>query len=83
MSKELLERAKSEIQRLRRDNEILSARNDVVEVFATVLGMRGRGQALTVDIVWEIERYLDSIGVSPMPVTPEPVVPEPPMWREK
>lgn len=63
MNKYLLSNARSEILRLRHEVEILSARNDVVEVFATALGMRRGGQqGMCTDIAWEIGQELERIG---------------------
>lgn len=48
-----------EIERLRRENDVLRATNDVVQIFgAALLGRRNEGGCMSVDIVWELRRML-------------------------
>ncbi len=61
--KHLLIAASSEIQQLRRDNEILGAKVEVMELFGLVLrtqpnyGSRGASE----DIVWRMQRQIEEI----------------------
>lgn len=57
-NKELLARAKNEILSLRHQNEILSAKNEVINVFAEAMGMRRGGGTMHPDIVHEIDRAI-------------------------
>jgi len=58
--KHLLMQAKQEIESLRRHNEILAARNDVVEIFAMAVdpGRRHRSIGMGEDIAWRIAERL-------------------------
>lgn len=61
MTKHLLLEAKAEIERLRRQNEILHAKVSTMELFATVLHTDPRypSEAMTVDVAWELQRAAD------------------------
>ncbi len=59
--KHLLESARTEIQELRRRNEILSAQIAIVDVFSAALGLRREPQGQSVDVVWMLQREIDSI----------------------
>ena len=61
---ELLNKAQDEILLLRRQNEILSAKVEVLELFACVLHTapavrREEGQAL--DVAWQLQTQIDLI----------------------
>lgn len=55
----LLQKARIEIVELRKRIEILSQRNEVMEIFAAALGFKRGGECMSVDVVWEIERLLE------------------------
>jgi hypothetical protein len=59
----LLLNAKAEIQRLRRENEILHAKVSTMELFATVLHTNPHypSQAMAVDVAWELQKAIDEI----------------------
>ena len=61
MTKHLLLEAKAEIERLRRQNEILHAKVSTMELFATVLHTDPRypSEAMAVDVAWELQRAAD------------------------
>jgi hypothetical protein len=62
-TKNLLIKAKSEIVSLRRQNEILSAKVGVMELFECVIFTRPSQptRVEAVDVVWEIEKELTTI----------------------
>lgn len=72
--KHLLMNAKHEIESLRRRNEILQAKVDVVEAFsAALLGPRREG-GMSIDVVWSLQKAIDQIpDVQPVPVQSERV----------
>lgn len=59
-TKRLLLEAKEEIISLRRRNEILGAKVDMIDLFACVLHTRPAGQAMGMseDVAWKIERAI-------------------------
>lgn len=59
---ELLRKAKYEVETLRRQNEILRAKVDTMELMATLLHTQAayRSQGETIDIVWEIQKQLNT-----------------------
>jgi len=61
--KHLLLAAKSEIERLRRQNEILNAKVSTMELFATVLHTNPSYPPMgaSVDIAWELQRAHDQL----------------------
>lgn len=65
--KDLLLRAKSEIERNRRELEILRAKVDVMDLFATVFFTepRKRQNACGIDICWEIAHKLADANIAP------------------
>jgi hypothetical protein len=58
--KHLMLQAKHEILRLRHDNEILSAKVEVMDLFGLVLNTKPNyhGEIATPDVAWEIDRAL-------------------------
>jgi hypothetical protein len=58
-AKELLIEAAHEIKQLRRVNEILSAKVDMIELFDRVLHTQPayKSQAMSEDIVWKINKF--------------------------
>jgi hypothetical protein len=56
----LLLSAASEIESLRRQNEILAARADVIEVFAAALGLRNGHHGMAEDIAWKLRRIAEA-----------------------
>lgn len=61
---ELLKNARHEILRLRRENEILRAKESVLEIFAAVLGMRQGSGGMIIDVAWELERKIKELQES-------------------
>lgn len=61
--KSLLQRAREEIITLRRANEILSAKQEMIDLFAVVLNTQPayRNQAATEDVAWLLQREIDNI----------------------
>lgn len=61
--KELLVKAREEIIALRRRNEILSAKVEVMDLFACVLHTQAahRNDGMTIDIAWELGKEIDKI----------------------
>lgn len=59
--KDLLINAQNEIVQLRKQNEILKAKVDVMELFACVLHTNPARmvQGQEIDVVWQIQQYLD------------------------
>jgi len=58
MNTNLLSSAVQEIEGLRHQNEILSAKVDVIEVMAKAMGMRNGQHGMSVDVVWELRREI-------------------------
>lgn len=61
MNKHILLEAANEITHLRQRNELLQAKVDVIEVFATAMGMRNIQQGASIDIVWSLRKEAESI----------------------
>jgi len=59
--KQLLQDAIHEITTLRRQNEILTAQMAIVDVFAAALGLKRGYQAMTPDVVYQLQKKLDEI----------------------
>jgi hypothetical protein len=57
----LLQSARHEILHLRKVNEILEAKVDVINVFAAALGMRQGYQGSSIDVAWELEREIKKL----------------------
>lgn len=58
--KELLLKASYEITSLRKSNDRMQAQLAIVDVFAAALGLRKESQGMSVDVVWEIDKFLES-----------------------
>ena len=61
--KDLLEAAKAEIVSLRRTNEILAAKVQTMELFATVLHTepaRSR-ESVAIDVAWQLQKKIDEL----------------------
>lgn len=63
MSRELLVRAAAEIRELRRRNEILSAKVEMIDLFACVLHTQPARQSVGMaeDVAWAIDREVARI----------------------
>lgn len=59
--KEVLERAVSEIQELRRINELQAAQIGIVDVFAAALGLRKHGGAMAPDVCRDLEEIVSGL----------------------
>ena len=59
--KQLLQDAIHEITSLRRQNEILTAQMAIVDVFAAALGLKRSYQAMTPDVVHQLQKTLDEV----------------------
>ncbi len=59
--REVITEAIAEISRLRRENEILAAKVDVMDLFACVLitSAATRSHGESVDVVWKLNKALD------------------------
>ncbi len=62
--KHLLMNAREEIVQLRRTNEILRAKVEVVEVFAAALLGPPRFQGAAIDVAWELQKKIDELQVN-------------------
>lgn len=62
--KRLLNEAISEIYRLRRENEILTAKVEVIELFACALQAHPvrREQGMTVDVTWKLQKKVRELS---------------------
>ena len=62
--KELLTGAMHEIRDLRRRNEILGAKVEVMDFFALVLHTQPahRSEGASIDVAWQLQRKLDEIA---------------------
>lgn len=62
--KDLLNDARHEILALRRDNEILRAKVEVMDLFALVLNTTPnyRSQGMSEDVAWKLQKEIDSIN---------------------
>lgn len=72
--KNLLEQARDEILHLRRDNEILRAKVEVMDLFACVLHTTaaGRSQGMAEDVAWRLQQKiteLEEVASSPGPTS--------------
>ncbi len=58
----LLREAAEEIRRLRRENEILRAKVEVMDLFAVVINTQPafRSQPMCVDIAWQLDQAADA-----------------------
>ena len=59
--KDLLEDARNEIVRLRRQNELLTARIAIVEVFAAALGLKREERGMVPDVVWALDKEVERL----------------------
>lgn len=61
--KHVLRNAQEEITRLRRQNEILSAKVEMIDLFACVLHTKPAEhvQDMSVDVVWELGKEIEKI----------------------
>lgn len=50
-----------EIQRLRQQNEILSAQMQVVNIFAAALGFKQENRGMGEDIAWRLKKHAEAI----------------------
>ena len=67
MLKDVLQDAKNEIIRLRRNNELLSAQVHVVEIFAAALfGPNRNAQGMSIDIAWSLQKEIDLLNNTPI-----------------
>lgn len=62
--KHILNEALHEIARLRRQNEILSAKVEVMDLFAVVLHTKPSypNECASVDVAWQIQKEIDLIN---------------------
>lgn len=65
-TKNLLAQAAAEIRQLRRVNEILGAKVEMIELFSCVLRSRpaGQSQAMAEDIAWRIDRHIETANAA-------------------
>lgn len=72
----LLRNAAAEIRILRRQNEILSAKVEVMDAFMCVLHTTPArsSQGMTPDLAWSIDRHLDRLSKSQPTGIPAPAV---------
>jgi len=65
--KNLLINAKTEIEALRRQNEILRAKVDTMDLFALVLRTApfSQSQGYGEDVAWLLQRQIDALEVTP------------------
>ncbi len=59
---DLLQRSSQEIQRLRADNRVMTARLDTFDKCVALFnaeGMNRNNMSMSPDIVWEIEKYIE------------------------
>ena len=65
--KHLLQDAKHEIERLRRENEILGAKVEVVNIFAAaLLGPRPHG-GMAPDVAWALDQKIRELDAAKKP----------------
>ncbi len=50
-----------EIQRLRQQNEILSAQMQVVGIFAAALGFKNENRGMSEDIAWRLKKHAEAM----------------------
>lgn len=73
----VLQEAKHEISQLRRQNEILSAKVEVMNLFATVLHTQPAypgGQCMSVDIKHSIEQLIANLQTEQLPKETPPTI---------
>lgn len=63
--KHLLIQARSEILELRRRNELLQAKVDVVNVFSAALLGPATQQGMSPDVAWALQKEIDKINAEP------------------
>ena len=63
--KNLLLEAKHEIESLRRQNELLRAKVEVVEVFAVALLGPRHPTGVALDVAWSLQRKIDELSKQP------------------
>ena len=66
MDKQLLIDARDEINRLRRTNEILEAKVEMIDLFACVLNTKAahRPNGATEDVVWHLDNAIDTLDAA-------------------
>lgn len=71
---ELLRNAQHEIMMLRRTNEVLGAKVQTMELFASVFRTTpaSDGRGMTVDVVWLLDKKLAELAANPPPPDPKP-----------
>lgn len=64
--KQLLIDARNEIQQLRRQNEILRAKVEMVDLFACVLHTKPaeKTQAMAPDVAWQLDKLIETLSES-------------------
>ena len=65
--KHLLMNAKAEIEGLRRENQLLRAKVEVLDVFSVALLGQPRPMGASIDVAWELQREIDKFGDVPAP----------------
>lgn len=71
--KHLLLNAKHEIEQLRRRNEILQAKVDVVETFSAALLGPPSNRGAAIDVAWQLQKEIEKLEAKEAP-RPEPIV---------
>ncbi len=73
--KELLRNAEAEIQHLRRTNEVLAAKVEMVELFACVLhtSPARHSVGMAEDVAWALRKEIAQIEEQEAPAQPGPV----------
>ena len=71
---DLLQQAKAEIENLRRENTVLRAKAEVVEIFAGAIfgARRNGGECMAPDIAWMLKQEIDR--QTPVPPVSEDLV---------
>lgn len=79
-TKTILQEARHEIMALRRRNELLAAKVEMVELFASVHRTTpfSQPQQMAPDIVYQMERAIDELAEAELPKTHEPPTPRSP-----
>ena len=68
--------ASEEIDRLRRDNQILNAQMHVVNVFALAAGYKPQSQGMSEDVVWKMKKLIAELQnemAAKAPAPPKPI----------
>ena len=65
----LLIQAKAEIERLRRENEILSAKVEVLDLFSFVLRLQRASHPMTEDVAWALQKQIDLLSSNEAPIS--------------